>query len=234
MMISNYLDVDEKPVMPILVQLPDGRLGETDSIPGAAALLLGLDYVDVDDERTAWHMRVHYLRGHALMLAMEGKKAIVRDNTNIIFDNTATPTEEEEEEEDIPEDWFHEGPPVVLWASDDRVFLLSLHESGVITLYEREDSHAFRLDSIWEEIAKSGGSSQQCGLCRHYDPKKLFCSPYRLEGREPGEGGRCAAFAPATDNFLGVKPGKSKRLRYLNLREEKYIEQWWVCSRSRA
>lgn len=230
MMLCKYLDVDEKPVMPLLAQLPDGRLGEADSIPGAAALLLGLDYIDVDDERTAWHMRVNYLRGHALMMAMEGKKAIVRDNANIIFDNTATPTEEGEEE--IPEDWFDQDPPAVLWASDDRVFLISLHEAGVITLYEREDSHAFRLHPAWEEIGQSGGESQQCGLCRHYDPKKLFCSPYRLEGREPGQGGRCAVFAPVTENFLGVNPGKGKRLRYLSLREEKLVEQWWVCKRA--
>ncbi|HBV98089.1 MAG TPA: hypothetical protein DEF36_13740 [Desulfotomaculum sp.] len=231
MMQCKYLDVDEKPVMPLLAQLPDGRLGEADSIPGAAALLLGLDYIDVDDERTAWHMRVQYLRAQALVLAMEGKKAMVRDDANIIFDNTATPTEEGEEE--VPEDWFNDVPPVTLWASDDRVFLLSLHEAGVITLYEREDSHAFRLHPAWEEIGQSGGESQQCGLCRQYDSKELFCSPYRLEGRESGEGRRCAAFAPVTEGFLGVSPGKSKRIRirYINLREEKIVEQWWVCKR---
>lgn len=138
---------------------------------------------------------------------------------------------EEEGEEEIPEDWFNEAPPVTLWASDDRVFLLSLHEVGVIILYEREDSHAFRLHPAWEEIAQSDGVGQQCGLCRHYDYQKLFCSPYRLEGRSPGEGGRCAAFIPAIESFQGVSPGKSKRLRYVSLREEKLVEQWWVCKR---
>lgn len=228
-MLSKYLDVDDKPVMPLLVQLPDRRMGEADSIPGAAALLLGLDYIDVDDERTSWHMRVQYLRAQALMLAMGGRMAIVRDNANIIFDNTTMPTEEGEEE--ILEDWFDEGPPVVLWASDDRVFLKSLHEADIIMLYEREDSYTFRFHPVWDEIARNSGATQRCGICGHYFNEKKFCSPYRMENRESGEGGRCAAFTPAIESLLGVKPGKRKRLRYLNLREEKLVEQWWVCER---
>jgi len=226
MMLSRYLGVDEKPAMPILVQLPDGRLGEADSIPGAAALLVGLDYVDVDDERTAWHMRVHYLRSHALMLAMEGKKAVVRDNVNIIFANYVLPTEEGEEE--IPQDWFDESPPLVLWASDDRVFLLSLHEADIISLFEREDSYTFRLNHNWEEIDRSEGGTQQCGLCQHYIAEKQYCSPYRIEGRGQAEGKRCAAFVPRKEKCLK----KNRSLKYLNLREEKLVEQWWVCKRA--
>lgn len=232
MMICRYLDVDEKPTMPILVELPDGRFGEADSIPGAMALLVGLDYIDVDDERTAWHMRVHYLRSQAMMMVMEGKKVIVRDNVNIIFDNTVVPPDDEEEG-DIPEDWFRDEPPVVLWASDDRVFLQSLHEADIITLYEREDSYAFRMHPAWEEIAKSNGEKQKCGICRHYNPERKQCSPYHLENREPDQGRRCAAFAPIVKEYLGVNPGKKKNILYVNLRGEKLVEQLWVLDRAR-
>jgi len=179
MMKCRYLDVDEKPTMPILVELPDGRFGEADSIPGAMALLVGLDYIDVDDERTAWHMRVRYLRSQAIMMVMEGKKAIVRDNVNVIFDNTVVPPDDEEED-DIPEDWFRDEPPVVLWASNDRLFLQSLHEADIITLYERDDSYAFRMHQVWDEISNSKGEKQKCDFCRHYSSDKK-CSPSALK-----------------------------------------------------
>lgn len=226
-MLCRYLDVNEKPAMPILVEMPDGRFGEADSIPAAMALLVGLDYIDVDDERTAWHMRVHYLRGQAMMLVMDGRKAIVRDNVSVIFDNSAAPPDDDGED-DIPEDWFRDEPPVILWASDDRVFLQSLHEADIITLYEREDSYAFRMHPAWEEIKNSKGEKQRCSICRHYDPAGKLCSPYRLENREPAQGRRCAAFAP---EYLGVNPGKRKRIRYVSLREEKLVEQSWVLDR---
>ncbi|OPX94267.1 MAG: hypothetical protein A4E53_00094 [Pelotomaculum sp. PtaB.Bin104] len=176
-------------------------------------------------------MRVHYLRGQAMMLVMDGRKAIVRDNVNIIFDNTVV-LHDDEDEDDIPEGWFSDEPPVVLWASDDRVFLQSLHEADIITLYEREDGYAFRMHPAWEEIAKSNGEKQKCSVCRHYDLAKKQCSPYRLEDRDPNMGSRCAAFAPAAKEYLGVNPGKKKKIRYVNLREEKLTKQWWVLDRS--
>lgn len=231
MMVCRYLDINEKPTMPILVELPDGRFGEADSIPGAMALLVGLDYIDVDDERTAWHMRVHYLRGQAMMMAMEGRKAIVRDNVNVIYDNAQKSNNVDDEYNEIPEDWFNDIPPVVLWASNDRVFLQSLHEAGIITLLERDDSYAFRMHLAWEDIGKSNGEMQKCCICRHYESVKKYCSTYNIGNREPDQGRRCAAFAPNVKGYLGINPGKKRNFRYICLRGEKIVEQWWVLNK---
>lgn len=205
-----YLDRDDAPSLPLIVELPGGEIGEADGPPAAAALVLGPDkapmYLDIEDEIAAWHVRVRHLEKTALMLhARSGVRVVVRDGAaGVLFDTAeARGDEDGEEETDAPGSPLE---PVFLVPDTDRSFLRSLAAAGEIVLHEREDSFILRPHEAWDAVVEAGRFCAGCvffydghaeGRCALFDCEKA-----------PGDGQHCSGFAPVTPAWRGIEgPG---------------------------
>lgn len=200
-----YLDLNDVPGLPLVVELPDGEFGEADSPVAAAALVFGPAqagaYTDIEDALTAWRMRVYYLEKTALMLhATRNVRVIVEDGAaGVLFDTATAGNEEEEEEEETPT-----GAAIVLVPDTDRSFLRTLAVAGVIALHEREDSFIMRPHEAWDGAMEAG---RFCAGCVFYVASAGECAQYGSKVAHD-YGTACAGFAPVTPERRDVEaPG---------------------------
>jgi len=145
----------EKLSMPFVVDFNDGETkGEADSPAGIVALIIGPEYADILDEEVAWHARTEVMEWHALWLAgLDVETAVVDGSVPRPVFSTAPPGEEPEVELRVDGDW---------------VMAASLHNAGLITIYEREDSDVFR----------GGPAPATCQECRYYNPGEKRCDQF--------------------------------------------------------
>ncbi len=115
----DYNDTKAKFTLPLGVVWVAGK-AESDCPRGLVSALIGDEYLDVIDESVAWHMRGRYLQYCAVLLAAQGKKVLIVDGSV-----------------DTPIDAIGDGNEVVQLRIDgDYAMLASLHNAGMITLFE--------------------------------------------------------------------------------------------------
>lgn len=168
----NYLDPRDssiKPTLPLVAIFHDGEdKGEADCPKALAALVLGTEYVDVDDEWVGCKIRMKEARGAAAWHA-----AVTDDPVRVLDTGPDGPVVVWESSA------FREAPdaPAKEIRTDcDWVFLATLHNIGAIDLYERADARVFR-----DPLPKPAS----CRECAYYKAEggglsgdKPFCSQF--------------------------------------------------------
>jgi len=170
----------KKPSMPFVMDFNDGETkGEADSPAGLAALIIGPEYADITDEEVAWHARVETMEWHALWLAGLGVCAVVVDGSvrEPIFDPFKG----------------QRSPEVELRVDGDWAMVASLHNAGLVTIYEKADSAVFR----------GGIAPASCTECRYYEEPKR-CAQFDIFLGEETAG--CLDGASKSEGCADTKP----------------------------
>lgn len=217
-----WLDADERPALPLVVDPLDGlRLGEADCPAGAVALLLGPSYADVATERAAWLARADYAVRRAAAAAARGTAVAVQDRlAGVLFDPFRPPYGKDPDAEEAPT-WPAGTQARVLRPDDDRTLIVSLHRAGLIGLRERADGFTLRPHAAWERAFSSG---QRCADCLHLDAVHRRCRQYaRAEPERLAP--RCAGFGPITPGWRGAEVAGAE---YVDLRGMELVEQPWT------
>lgn len=171
----NYLDPNEpsqKPTLPFVVIFHDGEgKGEADCPKALAALVLGGEYADVDDEYVACAMRMKEARGAAVWHAAVSGEAVRvldagPDGPVVVWESEAAKA-------------APGAPARVIRTDGDWAFLATLHNLGAIDLYERADARCFR-----DPLPKPAS----CAECAYYKP---------ASGDHPGDEPFCEQFLAA-------------------------------------
>lgn len=131
--------------------------GEADSPAGLVAVMVGSEYVDVEDEAVAWRMRAEYLQTCALNLAVVRKRAVVKDGSvnDVVFD----PFEGEE----------IAGNEIKLCVDGDYAMVASLQRAGIIALWERVN--VFR---------NRNSAPANCGECAYFGKDAKRCVQFDM------------------------------------------------------
>lgn len=178
-------DEKQKPTMPFVLDFNDGETkGEADSPAGLVALVVGPEYADVEDEEVAWHVRTEAMEGHALWLAALGSAAVVVDGS-------------------VPEPVFDpygggRSPDVELRVDSDWAMIASLHNAGLVTLYEREDVSVFR----------GGAAPASCRECAYYSEAEKVCRQFDAALESDANG--CLDGAALPKEAVGDRKGKRR------------------------
>lgn len=182
------------PVMPLLVVLNSGIIGQAKTIRGAAALVIGKQYLVTKVEVESWNLRVEAARKEAMWAISSGVFAEVYDSRHGVISNNYAADEDNpdyEKDEDYEEEFK-------IHVENDKAFLLSLANMGVIRLLERGDSFQFRSHKVWEHI-KENTSLKNCRNCIHKieDPENdgIFCPAYMVQ-KKHADGSECSSYAP--------------------------------------
>lgn len=182
------------PVMPLLIVLNSGIIGQAKTIRGAAALVIGKQYLVAKDEVESWNLRVEAARKEAMWAISSGIFAEVYDSRKGIIPNNYA-VDEDDPDYEIDEDYEEE---FKIHVENDKAFLLSLANMGAIRLLERVDSFQFRSHIVWENL-KENISLKNCGNCIHKieDPENggIFCPAYMVRKKHT-DGSECNSYAP--------------------------------------
>lgn len=156
------------PVMPILILLENGMIGETKSLRGATALVVGNQYYDAEDSEDEWHYRVEYARKEAMRALAAGLNIKVTDkNLGEIKNNYAAAEDDPDYEEDS-----QQNPPIEIPVENEKVFLLALSQIGAIRIMEREDSF------IFNEKKHNNCNCGECKLKTRNAQGNIICQIY--------------------------------------------------------
>jgi hypothetical protein len=139
--IKDPMNIEEikVPVMPILILLANGIIGEAKSLRGATALVIGNEYYDAEDKEDDWHYRVAHARHEAMKALAAGLNIKVMDkNLGEIKNNYAAAEDDPDYEEDI-----QKKTSMSISVENEKAFLLSLAQIGTIRIMERDDSCIF-------------------------------------------------------------------------------------------
>lgn len=181
------------PVMPILVVLNSGIIGQAKTIRGAAALVIGNQFLVAKDEIENWNLRVETARKEAMWAISSGIFAEVYDSRKGIIPNNYA-VDEDDPDYEIDEDYEEE---FKIHVENDKALLLSLANMGAIRLLEREDSFQFRPHEGWENIEKNP-TLKCCGCCLHkiedFENGGVFCPVY-MNQRKHTDGSECSSYA---------------------------------------
>lgn len=196
------------PVMPLIVMLEDGTMGEARSMRGAVTLIVGNEYLDSEDEITDWHLRVEAARRFEMNALKYNVESIVWDSRKgIIRDNYAV---------DEDPDYEIEGEPEKIRVDNERLLLLSLMKLGLIKVMEREDSYFLRPHDKWEQVS----GIKCCGTCWHRkeDNEKLICYVYN-QVKDKTAGNDCSTYMFNAGEYKEYKGGT-----YIDLAAEYNID----------
>lgn len=229
----NEPDATRVPTMPILVVLENGVIGEAKTIRGAASIVIGDEYLDIEDRSTEWHVRVQAAR-HEIMKALAREKyAVVYDSRKGIIENNYAAEPNDPDYDDDPD----EPDPFKVRVENDRLFILSLLQLGGMKVLERADSYMLRPHRKWEEEKLSNGALQCCGRCLHAEDNenKVICPVYNLMN-EKTDGSRCGSYTPKMTS--DVKKLEYTGGEYIDLAQEYDINdlmnsvgQEWILER---
>ena len=185
------------PSMPLLVMPGDGTIWEAASIRGAAAVVIGNEYLDTDDGIVEWHMRVETARKEAMKALAADIDAVVFDSREgIIRYNYAAGRDDPDYQDDEDET---AGVTARILVDTDRLFLLSLMDLGAIKVLERDDSYQLRTHPKWDLVSESKGAIRCCGTCLHKDEdngdgESILCPVYNAI-REKTDGSGCGSYS---------------------------------------
>lgn len=185
--IIRHPETDENtkvPVMPVLVVLDNGIVGEAKTIRGAAALVIGDRYFDSEDAIDEWNYRLETSRREAMKVLIDNIYAVVYDSKKGIIDNNYAAVPGDPDYEDDEDE-----PPYKIMIDNDKVFLFSLMKLGAIRVLERADSFLLRPDNTTRKEDKI------CSKCVYKSDNKdqLVCSIYD-EIKQLEDGLNCACF----------------------------------------
>ncbi len=156
------------PVMPLLVLLGNGIIGEAKSLRGATAIVIGTEYYDAEDNEDEWHYRVEHSRIEAMRALAAGLNIKITDtNLGEIKNNYAAAEDDPDYEDDT-----EENPSMSISVENEKTFLLSLAEIGAIRIMEREDSSVFN-----KEITDSCNCGK-CTLKKQNVEGNIICNVY--------------------------------------------------------
>ncbi|WP_027633452.1 hypothetical protein [Clostridium hydrogeniformans] len=159
--------------LPLLIGF-DGMVGESDSIRGLLNILIK-EYSDAEDENDDWHLRVKLARSECMKALAYGIDAVVYDEEfGIIKNNYAADISDSDYEVDNEVDNI-----LKIYINDEKKFLLSLIELGVIKILERDDSFYFKSDNkvLCEEC-----NHRLNNVCGIYKSKILDMNGYCASG----------------------------------------------------
>lgn len=190
---------EKVPTMPLLVVMPNGTIYETSSMRGAAALVIGMEYLDVEYPETEWHVRIETARRESMLAYVNGINAIVYDSRKGIIKNNyaADPNDPDYEDEDYEDDENVVEMPVKLFVDNDKLFILSLMKIASIKVLERTNSYILRNHPKWET-----SDVQSCSSCLHKieDKKGFICPIYNsiVDGKDKDFGSSCSSYSVCT------------------------------------
>lgn len=183
------------PTMPILVVLDNGIIGEAKTIRGAASIVIGDEYLDIDDGATEWHARVQAARREIMKVLAQDIDAVVYDSRLGIIDNNYAAAHGDPDYIDDSNESARLSRKIRV--ENDRLFILSLLDMGSIRVMERADSYMLRPHNKWEKEKLSGGALQCCGRCLHAEEQNesIICPVYNvINGKTDGP--RCGSYTP--------------------------------------
>lgn len=181
------------PTMPLLVVLENGVVGEATTVRGIVSIIIGNEYLDIEDRTTEWHVRVETARREVMKALSRDINAVVYDKRVGVVENNYAAAPEDPDYDDDPD----ELAPFKVRVENDRLFILSLLQLGGMKVLERTDSYMLRPHKKWEEEKLSNGALQCCGRCLHAEDNenKIICPVYNLLN-EKTDGSRCGSYTP--------------------------------------
>lgn len=232
-------DPEDRATMPLLMHMvEEDEFVEADSPTALCAALIGNEYFGTRDEVTKILLRARYARELAAALAgLYGVRVLVQGTTKVIYDSANPPYLEAGEKEELDKiPWQNYDAPEVLFVEHEKAFLYSLHKIGVITLYERKDSHIFLPHPAQEEALKDGLAGYRCKNCLYFDREEQggFCHQWREKVGEE-EGYRSQCFVPRTEGFKGWFDKEAKGDDYLVIdgpegKQKPWIPPWMMLT----
>ena len=181
------------PTMPLLLVLENGVVGEATTVRGIVSIIIGNEYLDIEDRITEWHVRVEAARREVMKALSRDINAVVYDKRVGVVENNYAVAPDDPDYDNDPD----EPDPYNVRVENDRLFILSLLQLGGIKVLERTDSYILRPHEKWEEEKLSGGTVQCCGRCLHAEDKEnmIICPVYNLLN-EKTDGSRCGSYTP--------------------------------------
>ncbi len=192
------------PKMPILISTGDGYIWETDSIRGAASIIIGDSYLECESENTEWYKRLESARKQSMFAIGRDIFAKVYDERHgILSANYAVSDEDPDymDDKDL-------GEPMLIRIDNDKLFLLSLVSIGAIEIYEREDSYQLR---PFNYNHSNNCENKDCSSCLHkgevVKDGSIYCPIYRSL-KDIQEGSSCSSYVSETSNKTKYEGGE--------------------------
>ncbi|MFZ5985813.1 MAG: hypothetical protein ACOYWZ_01630 [Bacillota bacterium] len=205
-------ELKKDPQMPLqAIIICSGTVWEAKTIRGAAAVIIGNEYLYEKDSTREWSMRVEAAKKEAFKAAKAGINAVVFDSRKgIISGGKDSKNKRNDDTERIK-----------IHVENDRLFLLSLVRIGALRILEREDTYFLRPHQKWNLLMQSKGALQCCSNCLHriYD-KRIICPVYNEE-KEQTDGTDCGSYTIYPGSFTYEYPGG----KYIDISEESSIEE---------
>lgn len=187
------------PVMPILVLLKDGTIGEAKTLKGVVAIIIGNEYLDAEDNIDEWNYRLELARAESMRFIAFGINSVIKDcKKGIIKENYAADIGDPDYKE-------FEGPSIEILIDNDKTFILSLVKLGAISIFEREDSFIFR--------KRENESEKNCSQCIYV---KEFCIYNEIKKIN----GCCSSFCNSAESLKEYKGGT-----YIDIYKEYDIDE---------
>jgi len=144
-----FLNIDDQPTMPFVVEFADGQRGEAINSLYLMDLITGEYFADIDEVQTYYLVGVKTLRDLAAStFAATGVRALVYDGVGPFYDNGISRYKDEQEEE--REKLFtNSDHPIILDGYDPWTVVASLIRAGYMKLWERYP--------VWSDKAKVQG-----------------------------------------------------------------------------
>lgn len=181
------------PTMPLLVALENGAVGEATTVRGIVSIIIGNEYLDIEDRITEWHVRVEAARREVMKALSRDINAVVYDKRVGVVENNYAAEPDDPDYDDDPD----EPAPFKVRVENDRLFILSLLQLGGMKVLERTDSYILRPHQKWEVEKLSDGALQSCERCLYAEDNenKVICPVYNLSN-EKTDGSRCGSYTP--------------------------------------
>lgn len=198
------------PVMPLVIILNDGTIGEAKSIRGLMTLIVGNEYIDAEDAMDDWHLRIRTARSESMKALSRGINAVVYDKRNkkdngIINNNYASTNNDPDYDNEESSGYIYK-----IRVEGEKLFILSLIQIGAIKVLERQDSHLLISDECTHQCV-------DCSYKKMMQEGKNICTVYSSIIKE-GDGTDCESYS--NKNIKEYKGGT-----YINIVQEYNVEQ---------
>lgn len=156
------------PVMPLIVSLDSGIIGEACTLRGAIALIIGEEYFDAEDSLDEYAYRLEAARKESMRAIAKGINAEVYDSkAGIIPGNYAAKSGDPDYD---PENV----PPIYINIETEKLFLLSLLKIDALSIYEREGSNLLKTADNNSDISEEYAGGTYIDIVREYNIDDLI------------------------------------------------------------
>ncbi|NLD47604.1 MAG: hypothetical protein GX660_10460, partial [Clostridiaceae bacterium] len=195
--------------MPLQITIQEsGMIWEAKTIRGAAAAIIGDEYLSAKDIGAEWDLRLAAAKKLAAQAKKNGCKVEIYDCRKGVL------SDEKEASEELSN-------KIRIRVENDRVFLLSLVKAGIIKISERKDTYFLRYHQKWGVLENSAGALQCCSNCLHriYD-KNIVCPVYNTE-KEQNDGTDCNSYTVYPGSYVDEYQGGT----YLDILKDNTVDE---------